>query len=169
MTAPDPAALPLRDIHLPPPVPWWPLAPGWYVLVGSLLLLVALGYWAWRRHRNGRLARAALAELTAIEHAFNTSGDAPACARALSRLARQVVLATPVPGAAAATGDAWFGVLERVQGSPCPPALAAVLSGAAYSPAAAAAIPPEDYQAAMRDLAGLIQRIRVRGGPRVHA
>lgn len=169
MTAPDPTALPLRDIHLPPPVPWWPLAPGWYVLAGGVVLLAVAAWWAWRRYRGGRLARAALAELTAIEQAFDATGDTAACARALSRLARRVVLATPVPGAAAATGDAWLDVLERVQGGPCPPALAAVLSGAAYSPAAAAALSPACYAAAMRELAALIRRVRIPGGAHVHA
>jgi hypothetical protein len=35
----DPLAQ-LRDIHLPEPVSWWPLAPGWWVLALLLLLML---------------------------------------------------------------------------------------------------------------------------------
>ena len=29
----DEKALPLRDLHLPEPIGWWPLAPGWWVIL----------------------------------------------------------------------------------------------------------------------------------------
>ena len=29
----DPELLPLRDLHLPEMVGWWPLAPGWWFLI----------------------------------------------------------------------------------------------------------------------------------------
>lgn len=38
----------LRDIHGLDAVPIWPLGPGWWVLLGGLLLLVVLA-WLWRR------------------------------------------------------------------------------------------------------------------------
>ena len=31
-------ALPLRDLHLPDAIGWWPLAPGWWVLIALSLL-----------------------------------------------------------------------------------------------------------------------------------
>jgi hypothetical protein len=35
----------LNDIVVPAPVPWWPPAPGWYVLLGiSLAALVLMGF-----------------------------------------------------------------------------------------------------------------------------
>ena len=30
----------LRDIHLPQPISWWPPAPGWWILLGLLLVSI---------------------------------------------------------------------------------------------------------------------------------
>jgi Domain of unknown function (DUF4381) len=53
--AADPTSLKnLFDIVVPPPVPGWPSAPGWFV-VGAVLLV--LGFWvAWRAWRHWRAA-----------------------------------------------------------------------------------------------------------------
>ena len=42
----DENALPLRDLHLPDAIGWWPPAPGWWVVIA--LLAAGLGYLAWR-------------------------------------------------------------------------------------------------------------------------
>jgi len=57
----SPAELPLRDIHLPEPVGWWPPAPGWWALLALALAgAAAWGWLAWRRRT--RVRRAALAD-----------------------------------------------------------------------------------------------------------
>ena len=35
--------LPLRDLHLPEPVGWWPPAPGWWILLLLVTTLLAYG------------------------------------------------------------------------------------------------------------------------------
>lgn len=40
MQAPEMPVLPLRDIKLPPEPGFWPLAPGWWVLIGLLLVIL---------------------------------------------------------------------------------------------------------------------------------
>ena len=38
----DPEQIPLRDLHLPEAIGWWPLAPGWWILIA--IALVGLGF-----------------------------------------------------------------------------------------------------------------------------
>ena len=59
----DPLAQ-LRDIHLPDPVGFWPLAPGWWIL--GLLILILLGValrFLIKRYRNNRYRKQALSKL----------------------------------------------------------------------------------------------------------
>ncbi|WP_166831644.1 DUF4381 domain-containing protein [Thalassoroseus pseudoceratinae] len=54
----------LHDIAVPPPVPWWPPAPGWYVVLAlAFLAVILLFVWQWRRWRANAYRRAALREL----------------------------------------------------------------------------------------------------------
>ncbi|MFE8069547.1 DUF4381 domain-containing protein [Marinobacteraceae bacterium S3BR75-40.1] len=86
----DPLAA-LKDIHLPPPVGFWPPAPGWYVLV--LLALVLAGLLAWglfrlRRRRQWRQrVRATLPALPSAES--NTGRFFTELNGALKRYARE--------------------------------------------------------------------------------
>jgi len=41
----------LKDIHNPASIPFWPLAPGWYFLVGIVVVLCAIGSYAFYRYR----------------------------------------------------------------------------------------------------------------------
>lgn len=158
MNLAEPGTLPLRDIHLPPPVAWWPLAPGWYVLAFAVVLLAAIAVWAWRRRRQGRTARAALTELATIEACYGADRDAHACAQALSRLARRMALTWHDPRAVAATGEDWLAILDEASGTALPPPLRTVLLEAPYSPAAAAALEPEQLAGAMRHLDTVFRR-----------
>lgn len=105
----------LRGWHLPGPVPWWPPAPGWWLLGLILLALVAAGAaWARHRYRRGAAARAAQRELAALEVELARTGDVAAFVRALSRLLRRFALARFPPGEVAAlTGERWLAFLDR--------------------------------------------------------
>ena len=59
----------LRDVHLPEPVSWWPLAPGYWIVLA--LVVVVLGMLAyWLRHQPKRktqhLKQAALREMAQL-------------------------------------------------------------------------------------------------------
>ena len=116
--APDPGSLPLRDIHLPDAVSWWPPAPGWWLLLGLVALLV---FAALRRWRRGRGRRAALCharrELAAIRRTFRLRPDQAGLARALSALLRRLAMSLYGRRAAAAlTGEDWLAFLDQKAG-----------------------------------------------------
>lgn len=75
----------LAPPHAPPPVGWWPLAPGWWGLL--LIVLAALvGFWFWYRRPSQRLRRSGMRELATIE---STAVSDAALAHALEQLVRR--------------------------------------------------------------------------------
>jgi len=111
----DPAEIPLRDIHLPEPVSWWPPAPGWWWLAGFVVLVAVVAAFGWWRRRRGRIVRAAQAEFLAISQHYAETADPHELVRQLSRLARRCALALADDrNVAAATGADWQNVLARV-------------------------------------------------------
>jgi hypothetical protein len=111
---PAPHSLPLRDIHLPPPVSWWPPAPGWYLVAAlGVVLILGLAYWAYRR-RQRRVQRAAQTELQRLRRTYIKTGDGQRLARELSVLLRRVCLSRlPREQVAGMTGEAWLALLDR--------------------------------------------------------
>jgi hypothetical protein len=104
--------LDLRDIQIPEAVSWWPLAPGWWLLSGLLLVLVAvIGY---RLYQRGALRRAALREFGIIRFDYQRHGDKTRLALELDMLLRRVAQARlPSEGGAVLTGEAWLAYLDR--------------------------------------------------------
>lgn len=112
--APD--SLPLRDIHLPEAVSWWPPAPGWWLLLCLAALLVFAALRRRRRMRRSALGRARRA-LAEIKHEFDPRSDRSGLAKALSVLLRR--LAMSLYGrreAAALTGEDWLAFLDQKVG-----------------------------------------------------
>jgi hypothetical protein len=88
----------LHDLVLPPLLPWWPRAPGWYVLLALLSLAVVWISWRyWKRWRANAYRREALRQLKQFH-------DVPAIALLLRRTALAVA---PRSEIAAKTGSAW--------------------------------------------------------------
>jgi len=58
----------LRDIHLPEPIGWWPLAPGWWILcIGGCCLLAWLSTVLYRRYSAKLYRRQALKQLRTLQ------------------------------------------------------------------------------------------------------
>ena len=162
----DPAALALRDIHLPQPVAWWPLAPGWWVLAAGVLIAASALALVWWRRRRLRVQRAALDELAAIEQAYAATGDGHACARDLSQLLRRLSLAYAGTDMAASTGEDWWAQLSALGAHTLPHSLQTVLLAAPYSRTSAARISAAEYRTAGADLRTWLARL---GPPRRRA
>ena len=110
----NPDQLPLRDLHLPDPVGWWPLAPGWWLLFATLVIVtVWLAAVALARHRQGRARRHAARALRQLERRYAEDGDAVQLAIDVSALLRRAMLAyAPRADVAGLTGTAWLKWLD---------------------------------------------------------
>lgn len=108
-------ALPLRDLHLPEAVGWWPLAPGWW----ALIVLGAVGLvWLSRkylqRRRQSAARRYALRKLKLYSDAYANHRNAVLLGSQLSELLRRTMLAyAPRDKVAGLTGDDWLDFLDR--------------------------------------------------------
>lgn len=104
----------LRDIHVPRVSMWWPLAPGWWVVLALLAVtVVALAIFlrrraAWRRH-----VQASLADLRDAQARHALDGDTPAFAAAASELVRRVAR-TRDARSVTMSGKAWHEALATM-------------------------------------------------------
>jgi hypothetical protein len=93
----------LRDIVAPPPVSWWPPAPGWWFLMA---LACAFGAWLvyriWKTRRANAYRRAALRELGAAARPEDVA----------EILKRTALAAYSRSDVAALSGDAWLRFLD---------------------------------------------------------
>lgn len=122
----------LQDIVLPAPVPWWPPAPGWYVLAALIVLAISwYGFHAIRRYHRNRYRRAALTTLNELQ----ASGDASACRDIPELLKRTALAVYPRSEVASISGEDWLSFLEQHAGkSRLDKAAGALLQRAAYQP-----------------------------------
>ena len=120
----------LRDIHLPQAVSWWPLAPGWWVLLGLVVAAVVALVVA-RAMRRRTVRYRALAELDALRRRRDL-GVADG-ALAIEVLLKRVVLQRAhLSDHAAAHGAQWVTVLaEGPDGMP--PEIARYIAAAPYA------------------------------------
>ena len=113
-------ALPLRDLHLPDAIGWWPLAPGWWVVLA--IVSAALGYLAWRLYKRWLFnapRRYALRELARFEVEYLEHGNPVTLGKQLSELLRRGMLAyAPREEVAGLTGEEWLVWLD--EGMPLP-------------------------------------------------
>ncbi len=122
----------LRDIHIAP-APWWPPAPGWWLLALLVAVAVAFGVWWWRMHRRSRRPAAALREIDRLASRFAADGDRAALAAGASRLLRRVARQVE-PAVAASRGEPWRDFVRRNARDAADAELLETLREAAFRP-----------------------------------
>lgn len=111
----DPEQIPIRDLHLPETIGWWPPAPGWWLLL--VLLMIGIAWLCWRylgARARGRARRHALRRLETLLDAYEANRDAARFGAEVSALLRRTMLAyAPRSEVAGLTGEAWLEWLDR--------------------------------------------------------
>lgn len=119
----------LRDIRLPEPIGWWPLAPGWWALIAVAVLALAAGaVWAVLRRRTRRFA--ALRELDGLREQLKT-GDQANVAADLAALVRRVALSAQGRHLARLSDADWAEALSQGRFG-LPPEVAALMTELPY-------------------------------------
>ncbi|MFA6303414.1 MAG: DUF4381 domain-containing protein [Legionella sp.] len=105
----------LKDIHLPTPISWWPLAPGWYLVMALVVLLVVWIVSAlYKRARDARPKKQALALLAKYQAHYNKNADTQVSSARVSELLRRVALVYfPRADVASLYGQEWVDFLNR--------------------------------------------------------
>jgi hypothetical protein len=106
--------LPIKDIHLPAEISWWPLAIGWWIVPGLLLLMVM----AWRFRHQIRswfapgVRSIALRQLDEIGHNKHLSTQQKV--QRISQLLRQSAISNGLRDQVAGlTGEQWLQFLDN--------------------------------------------------------
>ncbi len=110
----------LEGMQMPPPVSWWPLAWGWWVLALALGLgLFGLAHWMLDRRRRRRWRALVHARLADIErNAATATVPADRVMSDLSVLLRQIALVQlPRAEVARLHGKPWLEQLDRLSGT----------------------------------------------------
>lgn len=105
----------LKDIHLPHPLGWWPLATGWYILG----LIVAVGFFSLlffiiRHFIRGRSKRQALRVLKSYQEDDAKQHNSQQSSARISELLKRVALVYyPRARVASLQGQAWIDFLNQ--------------------------------------------------------
>jgi len=106
----------LHDIYTPDGVSWWPLAPGWWLLLVLGLGLIIFFLLRWRRGNS--LQREARAELKRIRHEFQGHQQQNRLSMEINILLRRVALTrAPRSLVAGLMGIEWLKFLDQRGGA----------------------------------------------------
>ena len=114
MNPTDPLAQ-LNPLREPAAIGWWPLAPGWWLLI--ILMFIAAAFLTWRllaHYRRNAYRRQAIAELQAIRKRWKNDGDDSICLTQTNALLKAAALhAFPRRDIASVSGDQWRDFLHN--------------------------------------------------------
>lgn len=107
----QPDSLPLKDIHIPEAIGWWPPAIGWWLVLILLPLTIWFFIWLYKRITRKTAKKTAKKLLQAIRN--DDSKDIVEKIKQLSTILRRVAISiSPRQQTAALTGEAWLQYLD---------------------------------------------------------
>lgn len=113
MNPQDPLAQlhPLRDPEL---IGWWPLAPGWWVLIALLLCaLLLLAWWAFKRYQARTYRRQGLEQLELLQQTYQQDKNLHAYVEGINSILKSAALrAYPAREIAGVSGKPWLAFLN---------------------------------------------------------
>jgi len=107
----QPTTLPLRDIHIPEPISWWPPAIGWWVLAVLIPLSLYLLYRLYKRLTRKTALKAAKKQFKQLQENQELSPQDKLIQLA-SLLRRIAVSLYPRAEVASLTGEQWMNFLD---------------------------------------------------------
>jgi len=129
-------SLPLRDIHLPEAISWWPPAIGWWLLLVLIPLIIFSVWWLYKRLTRDTAIKSAKRLLITIKEAPDTD-DLQKLQQLSIWLRRVSISIAPRQNSAGLTGKAWLTYLDNgVDGSPFSEGIGQCLSDAQFRQAA---------------------------------
>ena len=111
----NPQSIELRDIRYPSEIDWWPMAPGWWiVIILIVILLFVVIFKLYQKYNENRARRAALSWLKSIQNDNIIRSDTKELTKTLSTLLRRTMLAyVPRNEVANLVGDRWLDFLDQ--------------------------------------------------------
>ena len=98
--------LPLRDLHLPEPIGWWPPAMGWWLVLGFLIVMGIGAFLLIQRHRRATPLKRAFEALRELES--RTDMKAEERLQSISAIIKRFALSiAPREEVAGLSGDAF--------------------------------------------------------------
>ncbi|ATI03366.1 MULTISPECIES: DUF4381 domain-containing protein [Cycloclasticus] len=133
--------LPLKDIHLPAEVSWWPPALGWWLVLLVVVVVLVCAWWLYKKLTRRTAIKAASALLVDIKQSKNN--DELNTLKQLSMCLRRVSISVnPRNKTAGLTGKDWLEYLDQsVDGTPFSTGIGRYLSETPYRQTA-----PEDIE-----------------------
>ncbi len=127
----------LRDIHAAALVPWWPPAPGWWLVAIMLLsLLVWLGHHLVERIRVRKRRNQMLLWVDQLNALIDPDSHPQAYISAINRIFKLVALrAFPEQQCAAMAGQQWTDFLQQHISTPAADGALEALASGPYDPA----------------------------------
>lgn len=131
----QPTQLPLKDLHLPEAISWFPPAIGWWLVAILLLLTVWFLYWLYKRFTRKTAFKIARQLLTNIKD--SPMDNAQKLAELSAWLRRVAITIAPREQTASLTGQAWLTFLDSsLKDSPFTTGVGRCLADAPYRPTA---------------------------------